>query len=72
MTMMTTMIELIVNRKPKRPKFYARCSVDGELFTGYGENEWIALSEATRKALDRMKEPRSSCEVPKRLTLFSD
>lgn len=66
------MIELIVNRKPVKPKFYARCSVGNELFTGYGENEWIALSEATRRALERMKEPRSLCEDQKQLTLFSD
>jgi len=68
MTMMTTMIELIVNRKPKRPKFYARCSVDGELFTGYGDNEWMALAEATAKANEWLIQQQSQSRREESLT----
>lgn len=71
--MTTTMIELIVSRKPKRPKFYARCSVDGEVFTGYGENEWMALADAVNKAACQTKSGNeSSLPEGKQLTLFSD
>ena len=51
-----TFVEVVRRSKPTRPAFYAKCHAAGELFTGYGDNEWSALADAVGKAKERLAE----------------
>ena len=59
-----TSVELVVRKKPTRPFFYAKCQAAGELFTGYGSDQWDALADAAGKAREHLAGLRAASHLP--------